>query len=307
MHRSGTGRTNETPGCPLAGGSPPSAAGPRDGSAGRAELCFQRLLQEGAGTAEGTVPCLEPSPSLQPLPSPDGGVGQHVLPGLTVKGWDTQVPAQLCHIGWEEASPCFPSKTAPPIFLALLQCQSWWIAPNLACSLPSREEPMGTPVSAKGLQGSSGAAEGRCSGFQIPAPKSMGQGLFLTLQCSGAKHPAWPCSCIPLYLGHLSTEAHVWVSRFPPLPHTTLSLLQTTHDLNALQASLPGSCPCSVWTPVPRPAAGASAAPGQSRGNRQVGPLLPAVPQHKSNALHTGEYWGEIRLEWTNYCTAPYL
>lgn len=74
-----------TRGCPLAGGSPPSAAGPRGGSAGRAELCFQRLLQEGAGTAEGTVPRLEPCPALRPQPSPEGGVG-HVLPGLIAKG-----------------------------------------------------------------------------------------------------------------------------------------------------------------------------------------------------------------------------
>lgn len=106
-----------TRGCPLAAGSPPSAAGPRGGSAGRTDLCFQRLLQEGAGTAEGTVPCLEPSPAPHPSPSPDGGVGQHVLPGLITKELDTQqVLAQLCHTGWEADSLCFPSKAAPHFF-----------------------------------------------------------------------------------------------------------------------------------------------------------------------------------------------
>lgn len=71
--------------------------------------------------------------------------------------------------------------------------------------------------------------------------------------------------------------------------------------------SLPGSCPCSVWIPAPRPAAGASAAPGQSSGYRQVGPLLTAVPLHKSNALHTGQCWWGIRLQWTDHFKAPYL
>lgn len=70
----------------------------------------------------------------------------------------------------------------------------------------------------------------------------MGQG-FLTLQCSGAKP-----SCLAM-LVHTSllgtpqhTGTHLWVSRFPPLSHTTLSILQTTRGANVLSASL---CPCA--------------------------------------------------------------
>lgn len=112
----------------------------------------------------------------------------------------------------------------------------------------------------------------------------MGQRLFLTLQCSGAK-PS--CLAMLLHTSLLGTPEHtgtrLWASRFPPptIPPSASCkpLMVQMHYV----PSLPGSCPCSVWTPAPRPAAGASAAPGQSRVTDRLG--LCSQQSHNTRAM----------------------
>lgn len=159
-------------------------------------------------------------------------------------GWDTQHQSACTAVPHRMGYSfvfLLSLKGSSTLFLAPLQCQSWLFAPNPGLEPTIQIGVQRLPLTAHRHTCVSKGLAREQQWLSGPCILKCGTRIIL--------NPAvfWGKTILP---GHAPAHLSAWdtsaqrhtpvVSRFPPMPHTTLSLLQTTHGANALCAS---SCP----------------------------------------------------------------